>query len=59
MEKPLSTLSGVFDSIGELEICLDFIEFVIFGLGVKGAPVRCSESLPPALMLTSDVHGQA
>lgn len=43
-EKPFSWLSGVFDSIGELEIWLDFIEFVIFGLGVKEAPVRCRKS---------------
>lgn len=46
-KKPFSRLSGVFDSIGAVERCLEFIEFVIFGLGVKRAPVCCRK--PPRL----------
>lgn len=45
-KKPFSRVSGVFDSIGAPQRCLEFIEFVIFGLGVKRAPVCCRE--PPA-----------
>lgn len=38
-EKTPTSLSGVFDSIGAPARCFEFIEFVIFGLGVKRAPV--------------------
>lgn len=61
-KKPFSRLSGVFDSIGDPERCLEFIEFVIFGLGVKRAPVCCRKPLHqhqhPHPMMTADVQGQ-
>lgn len=61
-KKPFSRLSGVFDSIGAQERCLEFIEFVIFGLGVKRAPVCCRktqhQSCPPHLPMTADAQGQ-
>lgn len=61
-KKPFSRLSGVFDSIGAQERCLEFIEFVIFGLGVKRAPVCCRKTLhqrcPPHLPMTADAQGQ-
>lgn len=46
-KKPFSCLSGMLGSIGALERCLEFIEFVIFGLGVKRAPVHCRKPLTP------------
>lgn len=61
-KKPFSRLSGVFDSIGAPERCLEFIEFVIFGLGVKRAPVCCRkpprQDRHPHHMMTADVQGQ-
>lgn len=61
-KKPFSRLSGVFDSIGAPERCLEFIEFVIFGLGVKRAPVCCRkpphQDRHPHHTMTADVHGQ-
>ncbi len=61
-KKPFSRLSGVFDSIGAPERCLEFIEFVIFGLGVKRAPVCCRKPLRQDRhthdTMTTDVQGQ-
>lgn len=61
-KKPFSCLSGVFDSIGAPERCLEFIEFVIFGLGVKRAPVCCRkpprQDRHPHHAMTADVQGQ-
>lgn len=61
-KKPFSCLSGVFDSIGAPERCLEFIEFVIFGLGVKRAPVCCRkpprQDRHPHHTMTADVQGQ-
>ncbi|KAK2919775.1 hypothetical protein Q8A73_001979 [Channa argus] len=45
-----------------LERCLEFIEFVIFGLGVKGAPVCCRkpprQHRHPHQAMTAGVQGQ-
>lgn len=61
-KKPFSRLSGALGSIGAPERCLEFIEFVIFGLGVKRAPVRCRKPSRqdhyPHHKMTADVQGQ-
>lgn len=61
-KKPFSRLSGALGSIGALERCLEFIEFVIFGLGVKRAPVRCRkpsrQDCYPHHKMTADEQGQ-
>lgn len=55
-------MSGASGSIGALETCLEFIEFVIFGLGVKRAPVRrrkpSRQDRYPHLRMAADVRGQ-
>lgn len=61
-QEPFSRLSGALGSIGALETCREFIEFVIFGLGVKRAPVRrrkpSRQDRYPHLTMAADVRGQ-